>query len=574
MPIENSEIAALFNRYADLLEIEDANPFRVRAYRNAARTIAGYSRSIAQMVSEGRNLDELPGIGKDLAAKIATIVQTGRLPQLERIQKRTPGALSDLMQLPGLGPKRVKLLYRELHIGSAEDLRRAARSGKLEELSGFGAKTISKILGGLERGGPQPQRLRLDSAEQIAGPLVSYLRGIRGVHSVDVAGSFRRRKDTVGDLDILVTGDQDAPVMPRFVEYDAIAEVLSQGATRSTARLRSGVQVDVRVVPRESYGAALYYFTGSKEHNIAVRRLALARKLKINEYGVYRGQRRIAGRNEDEVFRSVGLAYIPPELRENRGEIAAAQHQRLPQLVRLADIRGDLHSHTEASDGHASLRQMAEAGRALGYQYLAITDHSRRLTIAHGLDRRRLLAQLDAIDKLNSRYRNFRLLKSVEVDILEDGSLDMPDEVLRRLDLVVGAVHSKFNLARRSQTERLVRAMQSRYFNILAHPTGRLIGEREPMDIDMQKVMRAAKQCGCYLEINAQPQRLDLNDMYCKTAKDLGLKLVISSDAHCTDDLKLMRFGVDQARRGWLESGNVLNAQDLETLLAGLKRTA
>ena len=572
--VENPEIAALFNRFADLLEIEDANPFRVRAYRNAARTIAGYSRNIAQLVSEGRDLDELPGIGKDLAAKIRTIVQTGRLPQLERIEKRTPRALSDLMQLPGLGPKRVKLLYRELRIRSAEDLRRAARSGKLAELPGLGAKTISKILEGLEQAESRLQRLRLDSAEQIAKPLISYLRGIRGVRSVDMAGSFRRRKETVGDLDILVTGDRDAPVMPRFVQYDGIAEVLSQGGTRSTARLRSGVQVDVRVVPRESYGAALYYLTGSKEHNIAVRRLAVARKLKINEYGVYRGQRRIAGRSEEEVFRSVGLPYIPAELRENRGEIAAAQQHHLPQLVTLADIRGDLHSHTNASDGHASLRQMAEAARALGYRYLAITDHSRSLAVAHGLDRRRLLMQLDTIDKLNSGYRNFQLLKSMEVDILEDGSLDMPNEVLRRLDLVVGAVHSKFNLTRRQQTERLIRSMDNRYFNILAHPSGRLIGEREPMNIDMQKVLRGAEQRGRYLEINAQPQRLDLNDIYCKTARDLGLKLVISSDAHSTDDLKLMRFGVDQARRGWLEPGEVLNTLDLERLLAALKRAA
>lgn len=574
MPVENTEIAALFNRFADLLEIEDANPFRVRAYRNAGRTIAGYSRSIAQLVSEGRDLEELPGIGKDLAAKIKTIVLTGRLPQLERIEKRTPRALSDLIQLPGLGPKRVKLLYRELHIRSAEDLQRAARSGKLVELPGFGVKTVSKILQGLERAEPRPQRLRLDRAEQIAEPLVAWLRSIRGVNSVDVAGSFRRRRETVGDLDILVTCGRDSPVIQRFVKYDDVAEIISQGDTRSTVRLRSGLQADLRVVPRESYGAALYYFTGSKEHNIAVRRLAVARKLKINEYGVYRGARRIAGRSETEIFCSVGLPYIPPELRENRGEIATAQQQRLPQLVTLANIRGDLHSHTNATDGNASLKQMAAAARALGYHYLAITDHSRRLSVAHGLDRRRLLAQLDAIDRLNSGYRDFRLLKSMEVDILEDGSLDMPDEVLRRLDLVVGAVHSGFTLPRHRQTERLVRAMHSRYFNILAHPSGRLIGEREPMDIDMQKIMRAAKRCGCYLEINAQPQRLDLNDIYCKAAKDLGLKLTISSDAHSTDGLKLIRFGVDQARRGWLEADNVLNTLSLEGLLVALKRAA
>lgn len=574
MLVENAEIATLFNRYADLLEIEDANPFRVRAYRNAARTVGGYSCSIAQLVSEGRDLEELPGIGKDLAAKIETIIQTGRLPQLERIEKRTPRALSDLMQLPGLGPKRVKLLYRELHIRSAEDLQRAARSGKLAELPGFGVKTISKILKGLEHTQSQPQRLRLDRAEQIAEPLVAWLRGIRGVKTVDVAGSFRRRQETVGDLDILVTCDRAAPVMQRFIGYDNVAEILSHGDTRSTVRLRSGLQVDLRVVPRESYGAALYYFTGSKEHNIAVRRLAVVRKLKINEYGIYRGVRRIAGRSEKEVFRSVGLPYIPPELRENRGEIAAAQQRRLPQLVTLVDIRGDLHSHTNATDGNATLKQMAAAAQVLGYHYLAITDHSRRLSVAHGLDRRRLLVQLDAIDKLNSGYRDFRLLKSMEVDILEDGSLDMPDEVLRRLDLVVGAVHSRFTLSRRRQTERLVHAMHGRYFNILAHPSGRLIGEREPMDIDMQKIMSTAKQCGCYLEINAQPQRLDLNDIYCKSAKDLGLKLVISSDAHSTDGLKLMRFGVDQARRGWLEPDDVLNTLSLERLLAAFKRGA
>ena len=574
MPVENTEIAALFNRFADLLEIEDANPFRVLAYRNAARTVGGYSRSIAQLVSEGRDLDELPGIGKDLAAKIETIVQTGRLLQLERIEKRTPRALSDLMQLPGLGPKRVKLLYRELHIRSAEDLQRAARSGKLAELPGFGAKTVSKVLQGLTRAEPQSQRLRLDRAEQIAEPLVAWLHGIRGVKSVDVAGSFRRRKETVGDLDILVTCGRDSPIMQRFLEYEDVAEILSQGDTRSTVRLRSGLQVDLRAVPRESYGAALYYFTGSKEHNIAVRRLAVARKLKINEYGVYRGVRRIAGRSETEIFRSVGLPYIPPELRENRGEIAAAQQQRLPQLVTLADIHGDLHSHTNATDGNASLKQMATAAQALGYHYLAITDHSRRLSVAHGLDRRRLLVELDAIDKLNNGYRDFRLLKSMEVDILEDGSLDMPDEVLQRLDLVVGAVHSGFTLSRRRQTERLVHAMHKRYFNILAHPSGRLIGEREPMGFDMQKVMDAAKQYGCYLEINSQPQRLDLNDIYCKAAKDLGLKLVISSDAHSTDGLKLMRFGVDQARRGWLEPDDVLNTLSLERLLAALKRAA
>ncbi|MGE5626106.1 MAG: DNA polymerase/3'-5' exonuclease PolX [Bacillota bacterium] len=572
MPVENAEIAALFNRYADLLEIEDANPFRVRAYRNAARTIAGYSRSMAQLVAEGRDLDELPGIGKDLAAKIETIVNTGRLPQLELIQKRTPRALSDLMQLPGLGPKRVKLLYRELHIRSAEDLLRAARSGELATLPGFGGKTIEKVVAGLGRAAQDGHRLKLAAAEQIAQPLVAYLRRIRGVKTVDVAGSFRRRRETVGDLDILVTCANGVPVMRRFAAYEDVAEVLSEGDTRSAVRLRSGVQVDLRVVPQESHGAALYYFTGSKEHNIAVRKLAVARKLKINEYGVYRGRRCIAGRTEEEVLRSVALPFIPPELRENRGEIEAARRHRLPNLVTREDIRGDLHCHTNASDGSASLKEMAQAAQALGYAYMAVTDHSKRLTVAHGLDRKRLLAQLETIDKLNAKLKGFRVLKSMEVDILEDGSLDMSDDALRQLDLVVASIHSKFDLPRKRQTERVIRAMDNPFLNIIGHPSGRLIGEREPMEIDIERLLHAAKQRGCFFEVNAQPDRLDLNDVHCKMAKDIGLKLAISSDAHSIDGLQGIRYGVDQARRGWLEPADVLNAMPLDRLLRTLKR--
>ena len=572
MPVQNAEIAELFNRYADLLEIEDANPFRVRAYRNAARVIEGYSQGMASLVDAGRDLDELPGIGKDLAAKIETIVRTGRLPQLESIQKRTPRALSDLMRLPGLGPKRVKLLYRELKIRSVDDLMRAARSGRLAELAGFGGKTVTKILEALTRAAPGGQRLKLAAAEQAAQPLVAWLEKTPGVKRVDVAGSFRRRKETVGDLDILVTCVRGAPVMKRFVKYDAVAAVLSQGESRSAVRLRSGLQVDLRVIPAESYGAALYYFTGSKAHNIAVRKIAVGRKLKINEYGVYRGEKRIAGRTEEEVFRSVGLPYIPPELREDRGEIAAAARKRLPSLVTLEDIRGDLHSHTNATDGHATLKEMVEAARELGYEYLAVTDHSKRLTVAHGMDKRRLLAQVEAIDKLNAKLKGFRILKSMEVDILEDGSLDMPDDALKELDLVVGAVHSKFDLPAKQQTRRLIRAMDNRHLNIIAHPSGRLINEREPMAMDVERMFHAAKQRGCCLEVNAQPDRLDLDDVHCKLAKDMGLKFVISSDAHSTDGLNAMRFGVDQARRGWLEPADVLNTLPLSRLLANLKR--
>ena len=572
MPVQNVEIAELFDRMADLLEIEDANPFRVRAYRNAARMIGAYPHGMAELLEEGRALDELPGIGKDLAGKIATIVATGRLPQLEMIEKRTPRALSELMKLPGLGPKRVKLLYRDLNIRSAEDLARAVRSGKLADLPGFGAKTIEKIFSGLARSQPGERRLKLADAEQIAVPLASYLKRCPGVKSVDVAGSFRRRKDTVGDLDILVTCSAGSPVMARFVSYDSVKDVLSKGDTRSSVRLRSGLQVDVRVVPEVSYGAALYYFTGSKSHNIAVRKLGMARKLKLNEYGVYRGEKRIAGRTEREVFRSVGLNYIEPELREDRGEIEAARSGRLPKLIVRTDLRGDLHSHTDATDGRDTLEEMARAAHALGYEYLAITDHSKHVSVAHGMDRKRLAAQFKAIEALNAKLKDIRILKSMEVDILDDGSLDMPDEVLADMDLVVAAVHYRLDLPRNRQMTRILRAMDNRHVSILAHPSGRLINERSSMDLDMEQVLRHAKATGCCLEVNAQPERLDLDDVHCKLAKEMGVKLTISSDAHSTDGLELIRHGVDQARRGWLEPEDVVNTLPLRKLLAALKR--
>ena len=572
MPVHNVEIAGLFTRYADLLEIEDANPFRVRAYRNAARAVGGDSRGMADLLAKGRDLSELPGIGKDLAAKIAVIVRTGHLPQLEEAEKRTPRALGELMQLPGLGPKRVKLLYRELDIRNHEDLVRAVRSGKLQDLPGFGPKITQKIAKALRQGPSSPKRISLVEAEQIAAPLLAYLKKSPGIQSVEVAGSFRRRQETVGDLDILAVAKQPASIMRRFAAYDAVTDVLSQGDTKSSVRLRSGFQVDLRIVPQESYGAALYYFTGSKAHNIAVRKLAVARRLKINEYGIYRGSRRVAGRSEAELFECMRLAYIPPELRENRGEIEAARRGRMPRLLTVADLRGDLHSHTRETDGRDSLRDMAGAARTLGYEYLAITDHSRRVSVAHGMDERRIRAQMAAIDKLNAGFKGFRLLKSAEVDILEDGSLDLPDSVLQKLDLVVGAVHYKLDLPVPKQTRRLLKAMDNPHLNILAHPSGRLINTRAPMHYDFEKILRGAKERGCFLEVDSQPERLDLDDIHCKLAKDMGVKLAISSDAHSRDGLGLIRHGVDQARRGWIEASDVLNTLPLAKLLGALRR--
>ena len=572
MPVHNAEIAALFDRLADLLEIEDANPFRVRAYRNAARTIASLGPSVAGLVAAGRDLSELPGIGEAIAEKIAIIVKTGRLPQLAEVEARTPGALADLMQIDGLGPKRVKALYRQLDIRSFEDLARAARSGKIRELDGFGAKTEAMILQHLDRRLGATQRMRLAEAEDIAAALVDHLRKAPGVKDVSVAGSLRRRKDTVGDLDILVTAARHSRVMRHFVEYDEVTEIVSQGDTRSTVVLRSGLHVDLRVVPQVSFGAALCYFTGSKAHNIAVRRIGVAKGCKVNEYGVFKGDKRIAGRTERDVYATLGLDYIEPEMREDRGEIELAAKGRLPKLVTLDDIRGDLHCHTDLTDGRNTLEEMATAARKRGYEYLAVTDHSKHVTVAHGLDKAGLMAAIRRIDRLNARLDGITILKSAEVDILEDGRLDLPDSVLRELDLVVCAVHYKFNLPEKKQTTRILRALDNRHCNILAHPSGRLINVREPYEVDLQAIMTAARERGCFLELNAQPARLDLTDVHCRMAKDMGLKVAISTDAHSTGQLDYMRFGIGQARRGWLEARDVLNTRGLGELRKFLKR--
>lgn len=572
MPAHNAEIAALFDRLADLLEIEDANSFRVRAYRNAARTIANLGQSIAGLVETGKDLSELPGIGEAIAEKIATIVRTGRLPQLEEVEARTPGTLADLMKIDGLGPKRVKALYRQLNIRSFEDLARAARSGKIRGLDGFGAKTEAMILQHIEHRRGAVQRMRLAEAEDIAGGLVDYLRKSPGVKDISVAGSIRRRKDTVGDLDILVTAARGSPVMRRFVAYDEVADVISQGDTRSTVVLRSGLHADLRVVPQVSFGAALCYFTGSKAHNIAVRKIGVAKGCKVNEYGVFKGEKRVAGRTEQDVYAKLGLAYIEPEMREDRGEIELAAKGRLPKLVTLDDIRGDLHCHTDLTDGRNTLEEMAAAAGERGYEYLAVTDHTKHVTVAHGLDKAGMMTAIRRIDRLNTKLDGITILKSAEVDILEDGRLDLPDSVLRELDLVVCAVHYKFNLPEKKQTARILRALDNRHCNILAHPSGRLINVREPYEVDIQTIMNAARERGCFLELNAQPARLDLTDIHCKMAKDMGLKVAISTDAHNTAQFDYMRFGIGQARRGWLEARDVLNTRGLVELKKLLRR--
>ncbi len=573
MPVHNADIAAMFEEIADILEIQGENPFRVRAYRNAARTLQGLGREAKSFLERGEDLTRLPGIGKDLAAKIKEIVDTGRCEALDKLRKQTSPGLAALLRIPGLGPKRVRALYEELDIQTPEQLYRAARDGRIRTLPGFGEKTELNVLQAIEAHVRKDQRIKLALAGQYAEPLAEYLRQVKGVKQVVLAGSYRRAKETVGDLDILATAAGDSPVMERFNRYEEVKDTVSRGKTRSTVILRSGLQVDLRVVAPGSFGAALHYFTGSKSHNIAIRRLGQQHGLKINEYGVFKGEKQVAGKTEESVFRAVGLPYIPPELRENQGEVEAAKAGLLPELVTLANLKGDLHAHTKATDGHNTLKEMALAARELGLGYLAITEHSKRLTVAHGLDQKRLLQQLDEIERLNEELDGITLLKGIEVDILEDGRLDFADTVLGKLDLVIGAVHSHFHLSRSKQTTRILKAMDHPHFTMLAHPTGRLLQERDPYDADMARIIRHARTRGCFLELNAHPKRLDLLDSHCRLAKDEGVLVSINSDAHNVLDFHHLRLGIGQARRGWLSATDVLNTRALRELRKLLRQT-
>jgi DNA polymerase (family 10) len=573
MPIHNEDIAKVFDEMADLLDIENANPFRVRAYRNAARNIRGMGHELEQMLANGSDLTKLPGIGTSLAAKIEEIVASGHVKALDQLHKEVPASLEDLLHIPGLGPKRVRALYQDLNIKTLKQLEHAARQGQLQQLPGFGAKTEQRILETIQTHPESDKRFLHHTAHHYADPLVAYLSKVPGVLQVVVAGSYRRGQETVGDLDILVTAKGDSPVMQKFTDYDEVTEVVSKGGTRATVFLRSGLQVDLRVVALESFGAALHYFTGNKAHNIQIRKLAQQRGLKINEYGVFKGDKRISGKTEASIFKAVGLPYIPPELRNGSDEIKAAQQHKLPKLIMDEDLQGDLHVHTKASDGHASIEEMAQAARQRGLKYIAITDHSPSLTVAHGIDENRLQQQLEAIDKLNEKFSDFKILKGSEVDILDDGRLDYHDSILSQLDIVVAAVHSKFQLSRAKQTTRILRAMDSKYISILAHPSGRLLGERDAYDVDMSRIITAASERGCFLELNSQPQRLDLNDTYCQQAKQQGVLVCINSDAHGPADFDYLSGGIHQARRGWLEKKDVLNSRPLSQVMKLLNAT-
>jgi DNA polymerase (family 10) len=570
--MQNPDIARVFDEVADLLEIKDENPFRIRAYRNAARTVRDFPEPIAEWVERARDLTEIPGIGDDLAEKIAELTRTGELTLRKQLLAKLPAGLLDLLRIPGLGPKRVKLLYSKLKVRSAADLAKALAAGKVTKLKGFGPKMEEKIRAGLGQAQATERRMLLNEAEAQAVAIVDYLKAGGAVRQIEVAGSYRRRRETIGDLDVLVTSAAPAKVMARFVKYPEVAEIVSQGDTRSTVKLRSGLQIDLRAVEPAVYGAALQYFTGSKAHNVELRTIAQAKGYKLNEYGLFKGTRRVAGKTEEEIYAKLGLDWMPPELREARGEIALAQTHRLPTLVRLADIRGDLQMHTSATDGKATIAEMADAARALGYEYIAITDHSKRVSMAFGLDAKRLREQWKAIDKANASARGVTILKSVEMDILENGDLDLPDDVLAEADYVVATVHYGINQTERQLTRRLVNAARHRWVDAIGHPTGRLLNKREPYALDFEALARAAAEAGCLLELNGHPERMDLPDILAAAAKQHGARFVLSTDSHQPSNLSFMRYAVDLARRAGLEAGDILNTRSLAEFRKGLKR--
>lgn len=574
MPMSNAEIAEAFREMADLLEIGGANPFRVRAYRNAAETIQDEPRALRAMVASGEDLEALPGIGPDLSRSITQLVQDGSFPEAEALKQQIDPNVRQLLRIPGLGPKRVKRLHDELGIQNPDDLQTAIETGRLQTLPGFSRKLQDQIGRALERGRTKKARRLIVDADPIAFELQAYLRGIPGVVQADIAGSWRRRRETVGDLDAVACSNDPATTVDAFTEWPAIAEVVAHGDTRSSVVLHNGLAVDFRAVEPESYGAAMIYFTGSRDHQLVLRTMAIDRGWKMNEYAVYSSPDEtdiIASRTEEEIYAAFGLAWIPPELRENRGEIQAAATGTLPNLIEQGDIRGDLHCHTNWSDGKATVLDMARAAQEMGYEYLAITDHSPRLAMTRGLQPDRLRAQREEIDRAQTELPGIRILQGQEVDILEDGSLDQTDEALAELDLVICSVHSHFGLSREAQTARMIRAIEHPATTIIGHPQGRLLERRDPIQLDLEAVFRAAIAHDVAMEINADPHRLDLNDTAIQRGKQMGVKFVLSTDAHTPSGFALIRYGVDEARRGWLEKDDVLNTLGLDGLLRVLE---
>jgi DNA polymerase (family X) len=588
----NRDVASTFDEIADLLEFQNANPFRVRAYRNAARRINDLSESLANVAADPkRELTEIEGIGKDLAQKIGELLETGSIPMLEELQSQIPGGVLAMVRIPGMGPKKAAALHKELGIKSLDELRAACEADTVQGLKGFGKKTQDKILAGIDLAARAHERMYWAHADEIVQELLAHMRQLKSIRQMEVAGSYRRGRETIGDVDLLVDADNADAVMDQLGRFEELATVLGRGDTKMSIRLGRGLQIDLRVVPSRSFGAALQYFTGSKDHNIVLRGMAKDRGLLVNEYGVFRVEANssakrqpapgsaggssnedesfkdpnssnyVAGRTEEEVYSALNLPWFPPEIREARQEFAWATAGKLPKLIEVTDLVGDLHMHTTESDGKASLREMAIAAKERGLKYIAITDHSPRVSMANGLDPTRLRAQWNQIDKLNGELDDFLVLKGIECDILEKGGMDLPDDVLAESDWVIASVHYGQQQSREQITERILGALENPHVDIIAHPTGRIIGRRESYAVDLDKVFATAAKHGKLMEINANPARLDLDDVACAAAKRHGIRIVISSDAHSAGGLDVLRYGVLQARRGGLTADDVANTR-------------
>lgn len=576
--MDNSLIADAFEEMAELLELQGENPFRVRAYRSGAKAIRELEESIADIIADpDRDLKAVPGIGQTLADKSKTLVETGKLPQLEKLRAETPPVLHRMTRIPGMGVKKALTLHRELGINSLDDLRKACEEHRVRDLKGFGAKTEAAILAGLSIAEAASQRLRIDQVERLEHRLRAHFEGLETIKRLEFAGSYRRGKETIGDLDMLVISDDPASVMDRFATVSGLVSVTARGDTKMSIRVDDQFQVDLRVVPEASFGAALQYFTGSKEHNVAVRSLARKQGLTLNEYGVAKldePEKYIAGATEEEVYAALGMNWVAPELREGRKEIAWANKAdgKFPDLIDQSHIVCDLHMHTTASDGQFTIEQMAMAARARGLKYIAITDHSQRVSMARGLNSERVLMQWEEIDQINAAATDgFRILKGIECDILEDGPMDLPDEVLAQADWVIGSIHYGQRQPREQITQRMLGALSNPHVDLIAHPTGRLLGSRPPYEIDLGAVIDCAVKHGKALELNASPMRLDLSEINLIAAAGAGVPIAINTDAHSIDGMEAVRFGVQQARRACLLKDQVLNTWPLEKLLKWLK---
>ncbi len=574
--MSNAEIARVLYEIAELLEIKGENPFKIRAYQRAAEAIGGLSRNVEQIRTEEDGLKTVPGVGESIAQKIEEMLDTGKCGYHEELLSEIPATVLEMLRIPGLGPKKAKLLVEQEGITTVDQLEEAARAGRLRKLRGMGEKTEQDILQGIGRVREYGKRTDLGLAWQIAENIMDQLRARAPIDQMQAAGSLRRMKETIGDIDILATSDDPEAVMETFINLPVATGVVARGPTKSTIITMAGIQADIRVVAPESFGAALQYFTGSKQHNVKLRDLAVRKKIKLNEYGVFRlvegGEERIGGRREEEMYKALGLPMMPPEIREDLGEIEAAREGRLPKLVEIADLKGDLHVHSNWTDGHNTIVEMAKAAKEAGYSYVAITDHSPSQTVALGLKVDRLLARRKEIEAARALVQEIAILEGSEVDIKRDGSLDYPDEVLAELDFVVASVHSGWKMNRDEMTARMLKAMENPWVDCIGHPTGRLIGQREPYEVDMEAIFAAAARLGVALEISSDPNRLDLRDAHARRAKELGAKVVIATDAHWASQLSLIRFGVATARRGWIEAGDVLNTLSLAELKNTLRR--